>query len=172
MKLHHSLDLININILKTTPNYGLMRWFALGSKYTGTHPHFDPYKTDAWNSVVHGMKWWMLFPSTVQMEEDKYGSDDDADICLGCDESCSDDHISILRYFSSMWRNPPLDLLQRESIQHVFLKEGETLFVPRGMIHRWESLLRFVFLFSFSSFSNSYLAFLFFSLINENNQWK
>lgn len=111
-------------------DYGPMRWFALGSRHTGTMTHFDPFETDAWNSVVHGMKWWMLFPPYAHDL-----LDDDYDM-LGCDPQCSDEDVSILDYYNTMWQAPSKDLFRGESIIHVFQKEGETLYIPSGTIHR------------------------------------
>ena len=113
-------------------DYGPMRWFALGSKFTGTFPHFDPFGTDAWNSVVHGMKWWMLFPPLSHSY-----LDEDYDY-LGCDYSCSDENISIVDYYSTIWSNDSIisEMFGGKSIKHVIQNEGETVYIPSGVIHR------------------------------------
>ncbi len=111
-------------------DYGPMRWFALGSKNSGTYTHFDPFETDAWNTVVHGMKWWMLFPPDSRKDTDEdYGN-------VGCDPGCSDPDLSIADYFYALSSAPSKDLFDGGGIRHVFQKEGETLYVPTRMVHR------------------------------------
>ncbi len=80
--------------------------------------------------MIHGAKWWMIFPSTAH----KY-LDDEYDM-LGCDASCSDEDISILDYYSNIWSNSSELSFDGASISHVFQNEGETLYIPSNMIHR------------------------------------
>ena len=32
---------------------------------TGSHPHTDPDHTGAWNYLINGAKWWVLFPQGI-----------------------------------------------------------------------------------------------------------
>ena len=89
-------------------------------------------KADAWNSVITGMKWWILFPQDISANEEFKS-------LMECNPLCSDSRIDVLDWISSfLWSNqePSVDDLFRESAIHVFLKEGETLYVPSGMMHR------------------------------------
>ena len=118
------------------PDYGPMRWFALGSRFTGTTAHYDPFETDAWNTVVHGMKWWILFPQNAHKV-----IDDDYEM-LGCDSRCSDKSASLTDYYETLWRSPKRinKFFQGQPVKHVLQKKGETLYIPNGIIHRYVNL--------------------------------
>lgn len=120
------------------PDYGPMRWFAVGSRYTGTTAHYDPFETDAWNTVVQGMKWWILFPPNANNMIEEEDDDDDYEL-LGCDPECSDENVSLFDYYLTLWRSPEQisDIFAGQTVTHVIQKAGETLYVPNGMIHRY-----------------------------------
>ncbi|KAL8761997.1 MAG: hypothetical protein Q9184_001944 [Pyrenodesmia sp. 2 TL-2023] len=40
------------------------RWLIVGPERSGSSFHKDPNATSAWNAVIHGSKYWIMFPST------------------------------------------------------------------------------------------------------------
>lgn len=106
--------------------YGSMRWFGAGSPFTGTDTHYDPFTTDAWNTVVQGEKWWFLMPFEA-----------DSHFALHCSPSCStpypdslDKYIGILTSES-----PQVKEFKDKYLSHSFQKAGETLYLPSGYLH-------------------------------------
>lgn len=37
-------------------------YFLIGPQRSGTLPHVDPFMITSWNTVVTGLKWWVMFP--------------------------------------------------------------------------------------------------------------
>jgi len=107
------------------PDYGSLRWWCVGPKNSGADPHMDPYGTDAWNSVTHGHKWWVLYPPSVSE-----GS-------VGCDEDCSVDDPTALDWYTSVGINALRTAVESGGAtpMHVLLSAGETIYVPYGMVH-------------------------------------
>jgi hypothetical protein len=122
------------------PDYGSMRWWAFGSRYSGTFPHADPFQTDAWNTVVRGTKWWILFPtssssSSSSSEEELSLPEDDCNVAdLECNHECSSMDQSILDYYTTILSNSR-ERYGMGTLQHIFIKTGETLYIPAGMTH-------------------------------------
>lgn len=43
------------------------RWLIIGSERSGSTFHKDPNGTSAWNAVIQGAKYWIMFPPTVDV---------------------------------------------------------------------------------------------------------
>ena len=89
----------------------------------------DPYSTDAWNSLVKGHKWWIIFPESVS----EFDSNGERSLtCSEKDHSPGDWFASIgkiaanLEYAGNHKNQRP---------QHILQKPGETIYVPYGRIH-------------------------------------
>ena len=111
-------------------DYGPMRWWTFGSHDSGTLPHFDPFFTDAWNTVIRGMKWWIFFPVETTTFLKFHEVDN-----LQCDPYCSFNSDSVRDYYGAILSDP-LELYGEGKLQHVFQKPGETLYIPAELTHR------------------------------------
>ena len=108
------------------PDLGTLRWFCLGSKHTGTMVHMDPFGSDAWNSLVVGHKWWMLFPpdATKRWTHE-------------CDEKCSPEDPFPIDWYASIAINAARTPYGNSGStpMHVLQKPGETIYVPYEALH-------------------------------------
>lgn len=108
------------------PGYKPRRWFCIGQASTGTLPHIDPIATDAWNSVLAGRKWWILYDENVSSEED-----------VECDPNCSDvENSNAAEWFASVGTRDDL-FIEGNLVKtvHAVQYPGETIYVPYGMVH-------------------------------------
>lgn len=106
-------------------DYGSKRWFCVGHAGTGTHPHMDPLGTDAWNSLISGHKWWVIYPSSLVSPDG-----------LMCKTECSAPDLTLQHWYGSIGINAarseyPLEMKPF----HVLQKPGETIYVPFGRVH-------------------------------------
>jgi len=101
------------------------RWFLVAPRGTGSFPHVDPQATDAWNSLVTGHKWWVLYPD-AEFDNPKQ---------LKCDDYCSDEKTE-KGWYTSVGINALRNECSNEQFpQHVLQKAGETIYVPYGRYH-------------------------------------
>ncbi|KAI2629717.1 Clavaminate synthase-like protein [Hypoxylon sp. NC1633] len=55
------------------------RWLIIGPKRSGSTFHKDPNATSAWNAVLEGSKYWIMFPPTAQVPG-VYVSEDSSEV--------------------------------------------------------------------------------------------
>jgi hypothetical protein len=97
------------------------RWLIIGPERSGSTFHKDPNATSAWNAVVRGSKYWIMFPPSVTPPG----------VHVSADQSEVTSPLSIAEWlltFHAEARRTPGCL---EGICH----EGEVLHVPSGWWH-------------------------------------
>ena len=112
-------DLFDLAERGSRPPY---RWILIGPARSGTGLHVDPLWTNAWVTVLSGLKRWLLFPPGTPQE------------VIGMVEGRPQIPSSVWfrdyyrRVTSAEWpsRYTPVEVLQRP---------GETVFVPNGWPH-------------------------------------
>lgn len=100
------------------------RWMILGPKRSGSTFHKDPNATNAWNAVLTGSKYWLMFPSSSTLPPPP-------GVILSDDHSEITSPLSIAEYlltFHELARETPGC---REGICYA----GEVLHVPSGWFH-------------------------------------
>ncbi|PVI08036.1 Clavaminate synthase-like protein [Periconia macrospinosa] len=100
------------------------RWMILGPKRSGSTFHKDPNATNAWNAVLTGSKYWLMFPSSSTLPPPP-------GVILSDDHSEITSPLSIAEYlltFHALARDTPGC---REGICFA----GEVLHVPSGWFH-------------------------------------
>jgi histone arginine demethylase JMJD6 len=122
---YFSEDLLSLVGENRRPPY---RWFLLGPRRSGTAIHIDPLSTSAWNTLIFGLKRWILIPPDVSKEIAK--SDDLVDKEKLEDNESIDYFLNIL---------PRLKKKMGEAftsrIIEFFQLPGETVFVPSNWWH-------------------------------------
>ena len=107
---------------------GPLRWFALGKLGSGTQPHNDPYASDAWNTLIKGHKWWIIWPEGVK-------ADEHLDY-IRCDETCSNHEPFVREWASAIGINAAkTEYFPGQYAEHVLQHPGETIYVPDGRLH-------------------------------------
>mmetsp|Transcript_7910 Transcript_7910/g.23401 ORF Transcript_7910/g.23401 Transcript_7910/m.23401 type:complete len:801 (-) Transcript_7910:34-2436(-) len=104
---------------------GPLKWFNVGPGGTGTQSHLDPYSTDAWNTLLQGHKWWVIYPEGF-VDESK----------LECEPSCSVEVPLTPHWYSSVGVNAARsEYVVGGYGRHVLQEAGETIYIPAGLIH-------------------------------------
>ncbi|QIW95312.1 hypothetical protein AMS68_000830 [Peltaster fructicola] len=100
------------------------RWLIVGPERSGSTFHKDPNATSAWNAVIRGSKYWIMFQSSPSIPPPP-------GVFVSADQSEVTSPLSIaewlLGYHAEARRTPGC----KEGICH----EGEVLYVPSGWYH-------------------------------------
>ncbi|KAF2270686.1 Clavaminate synthase-like protein [Lojkania enalia] len=100
------------------------RWMIMGPKRSGSTFHKDPNATNAWNAVLTGSKYWLMFPSSLTLPPPP-------GVILSDDQSEITSPLSIAEYlltFHSLARQTP-------GCYEGICYAGEILHVPSGWFH-------------------------------------
>jgi Cupin-like domain len=100
-------------------------WLILGPGRSGSTLHVDPNGTSAWNAVLQGSKYWLMFPPPDQ------GHDYPPGVIVSKDASEITAPVSIPEYllsFHEMARNVP-------GVKEGICRAGEMIYVPAGWFH-------------------------------------
>lgn len=118
-------DLLHLVGENRRPPY---RWFLLGPRRSGTTIHIDPLATSAWNTLIYGLKRWVLFPPDMSYKVVK------AEDLVNKDELEDDESIDyFLKILPRLKEKHGLELTSR--IIEFYQLPGETVFVPGGWWH-------------------------------------
>lgn len=126
-------DLFNV-LGKMRPND---RWLIVGPARSGSTFHKDPNGTSAWNAVIRGSKYWLMFPSTVRKDDPVTGEvkfenvPPPPGVFLSSDGSEVTSPLSIAEYMLSFHAAARKTAHCVEGICY----EGEILHVPGGWFH-------------------------------------
>ncbi|ETI27403.1 hypothetical protein G647_09593 [Cladophialophora carrionii CBS 160.54] len=97
------------------------RWLIIGPKYSGSTFHKDPNATSAWNAVIRGSKYWIMFPNSV-LPPGVYMSEDQSEVTSP---------LSIAEWLLGFHAEARQTIGCVEGI----CREGEVLHVPSGWWH-------------------------------------
>ena len=110
------------------------RWFLVGPRRSGTTVHIDPLGTSAWNTLIHGVKRWVLFPPHVPKSVVKGRRE----ILRGEDDEAIHYFTTILprikRRAASVLESGKIDGSEYDNfVCYEFTQyAGETVFIPHG----------------------------------------
>ncbi|KAH8675639.1 F-box domain-containing protein [Xylariales sp. PMI_506] len=98
------------------------RWLIVGPERSGSTFHKDPNGTHAWNAVLEGSKYWLMFPPSVPQPPGVFVSEDSSEVTSP---------LSIAEYLLTFHEQARKEAGCYEGI----CKAGEILFVPSGWWH-------------------------------------
>lgn len=112
------------------------RWLILGPARSGSSFHKDPNATCAWNSVLTGHKYWVMFPPTGGSNTNSAGGaasqGPPPGVTTDGEESEVTSPCSIGEWFLSGYYD---EARQREDFLHGVCGPGQTMYVPSGWWH-------------------------------------
>ncbi|KAK2601729.1 hypothetical protein QQS21_004717 [Conoideocrella luteorostrata] len=97
------------------------RWLIIGPERSGSTFHKDPNGTSAWNAIIQGSKYWIMFPPTAQVPG----------VYVSADSSEVTSPLSIAEWLLTFHEEARLLPECVEGICHT----GEILHVPSGWWH-------------------------------------
>ena len=100
------------------------RWLIMGPKRSGSTFHKDPNATSAWNAVLTGAKYWLMFPSSASLPPPP-------GVIVSEDQTEITSPLSIAEYlltFHALARQTP-------GCKEGICYAGEVLHVPSGWFH-------------------------------------
>ena len=105
-----------------------LNWVIASNKNTGSHVHQDPDLTGAWNYLINGLKWWVVFPRG-------FDSDD-----LQCDPSCSNGETETGSWFTHILPQLRNKTVFGHTIWEGVQYPGESIYLPFEMPHTVHNL--------------------------------
>ncbi|KAI1848530.1 hypothetical protein JX265_013778 [Neoarthrinium moseri] len=98
------------------------RWLIVGPERSGSTFHKDPNATSAWNAVLEGSKYWLMFPPSVPQPPGVFVSEDSSEVTSP---------LSIAEYLLTFHAEAREEAGCIEGI----CRAGELLYVPSGWWH-------------------------------------
>lgn len=100
------------------------RWLIIGPERSGSTFHKDPNATSAWNAVIKGLKYWIMFPSSSSLPPPP-------GVYVSADQSEVTSPLSIAEWLLGFHAEARATPGCKEGI----CGEGEVLHVPSGWYH-------------------------------------
>ncbi|KAI9852415.1 MAG: hypothetical protein M1838_000733 [Thelocarpon superellum] len=100
------------------------RWLIMGPERSGSTFHKDPNATSAWNAVIRGAKYWIMFPTTKQ-------SPPPPGVFVSEDQSEVTSPLSIAEWLLGFHA----EARKTKGCMEGICREGELLHVPSGWWH-------------------------------------
>jgi hypothetical protein len=117
-------------------DFGPMHWFLMANRGTGTLPHMDPHYTDAWNSLLYGHTWWIVYPNIPPEIVNE-----DETMCFPLCSTYSIPAEKIVNngeersWYSSAGLHAHKMCYGDKSPMQILQSPGETIYLPYGYVH-------------------------------------
>lgn len=98
------------------------QWLIVGPKRSGSSFHKDPNATSAWNSIVSGRKYWIMFPPSSP-PPGVWTNDDQSEVTAP---------VSLAEWFHSGFY---MEALESPGFCHAVTGPGDCMYVPSGWWH-------------------------------------